>query len=212
LALNNLANLLDDFGQRDEAMADFQEALRLNPKYVAAHNNYGTLLVELGRFDEAMKQYATAAQLDPFDWHALYLTGKVLLKLGRDPEAIPYFRAAVKLDPNNPHVLTYLAQVLASDENSQVRDGNTALSMAAKANDFTGGVQPAMLDAVAMAYAETGQFTNAQRTAAYAVKLATTFEMTNDAAAIQQRLQLYQNHQPFRQSFTNAPANELPKN
>ena len=146
-AHNNLANLLDDTGHPDEAAAEYQEALRLNPKYVAAHNNYGTLLVELGRFDEAMKQYAAAARLDPADWHPPYLTGKALLKQGRDPEAIPYFRQAVKLDPNNPRVLTYLAQVLASDENPQVRDGNAALAMAAKANDLTGGNQPAMLDA-----------------------------------------------------------------
>ena len=164
-AHNNLANLLDDTGHPDEALAEYQEALRINPKYVAAHNNLGTVLVELGRFDEAMEQFAAAAQSDPADWHAPYLTGKVLLKQGRDPEAIPYFRQAVKLDPNNPRVLTYLAQVLASDENPQVRDGNIALAMAAKANDLTGGVQPAMLDALAMAYAEPGQFTNAQQAA-----------------------------------------------
>jgi hypothetical protein len=77
-------------------------------------------------------------------------------------------------------VLTFLAQVLASDENPRVRDGNAALAMAAKANDLTGGVQPAMLDAMAMAYAEIGQFTNAQRTAADAIKLATAYDMTND--------------------------------
>ncbi len=208
LALNNLANLLDDLGQRDEAMADFQEALRLNPKYVAARNNYGTLLVELGRFDEARQQYAIAARLAPTDWHAPYLTGKVLLKEGRDAEALPFFQRAVQLDPNNPRVLTYLAQVLASDENPKVRDGNAALAMAAKANDLTGGVQPAMLDALAMAYAELGQFTNAQQAAADAVKLAAAFDMTNDVVLIRQRWQLYQNRQPFRQSFTNAPAKE----
>jgi len=118
----------------------------------------------------------------------------------------------VAIDPNNPRVLTYLAQVLASDENPQVRNGNAALAMAAKANDLTGGVQPAMLDAVAMAYAELRQFTNAQESAAYAVKLATAYDMTNDVTLIQQRLQLYQNRQPFRQSFTNAPLKELPKN
>jgi Tfp pilus assembly protein PilF len=212
---NNIANLLDDAGHPDEAAAEFQEALRLDPKYVAAHNNYGTLLVELGRFDEAMKQYAASAQLDPADWHPPYLTGKALLKQGRDAEAIPCFRRAVQMDPNNFHVLTFLARVLASNENPQVRDGNAALAMAAKANDLTGGVQPVMLDALAMAYAEIGQFTNAQQAAAYAIKLATAYNMTNDAALIQQRLQLYQNNQPFRQSFlfTNAPpANEPRKN
>ena len=209
---NNLANLLDDTGHPNEALAEYQEALRINPNHVASHNNYGTLLVELGRFNEAMIQYASAARLDPADWHPPFLTGKALLKQGRDSEALSYFRQAVQVDPNSPGVLTYLAQVLASDENPQVRDGNHALAMAAKANDLTGDVQPAMFDALAMAYAEVGQFTNAQQAAAYALKLAKAYGMTNDVAVIQQRLQLYKNHQPFRQSFTNTPANGFPKN
>ncbi len=221
-AHNNLANLLDDTGHPDEALAEYQAALRINPKYVAAHNNLGTLLVELGRFDEAMQQYAAAAQQDPTEWHAPYLTGKLLLKEGRDTEAIPYFKRAVAIEPNNPRVLTYLAQVLASDENPQVRDGNAAYDMASKANNLTGGVQPAMIDALAMAYAELGRFSDAQQAAQDALKLATAYDMTNDVVLIQQRLQLYQDHQPFRQSFTNEttfrsatedrPANELQKN
>ena len=211
---NNIANLLDDMGRPDEAAAEYEEALRINPNHVASHNNYGTLLVEQGKFDEAMKHYEQSARLAPNDWHAPYLIGKVLLKEGRDPEAIPYFRRAVQMDPNNPRVLTYLAQVLASDDNPQVRDGNAALAMAAKADDLTGGVQPAMIDALAMAYAETVQFTDAQQAATNALKFATAYNMTNDVPLIQQRLQLYQNHQPFRQSFlfTNSPANELRKN
>ena len=211
---NDYGNLLDDTGHQDDALAEFQEALRINPNHVASHNNYGTLLVELGRFDEAMKQYADAARLDPSDWHPPYLTGKVLLKQGRDTEAIPYFRKAVQMDPNNPHVLTYLAQVLASDEKPEVRDGNAALAMAARANDLTGGIQPAMLDALAMAYAEAGQFKEAQQAAADAVKLATAYDMTNDLPLIQQRLELYQNNQPFRQSFlfTNIPVSAPQKN
>ena len=211
---NNIANLLADTGHLDEAITEYQEALRLNPNKVALHNNYGTLLVELGRCDEAIKHYTTAAQSDPHDWHAPYLIGKALLKQGRDPEALSFFRQAVQLDSNNPRVLAYLAQVLASDENPKIRDGNAALAMAAKANDLTSGVQPAMLDALAMAFAEIGEFTNAQQSAAFAIKQAAANDMTNDVVLIQMRLQLYQNHQPFRQSFlfTNSSANKLPKN
>jgi tetratricopeptide (TPR) repeat protein len=213
-AHNNLANLLDDAGHPDEAAAEYQEALRTNPRHVASHNNYGTLLAELGRFDEAMQQYAAAAQSDPADWHPPYLTGKALLKLGRDAEAIPCFRRALETDPNNPNVLTFLAQVLASDENPQIRNGDAALAMAAKANDLTGGVQPAMIDAMGMAYAELGRFNEAQQAGQDALKLATAYHMTNDVILIQERLQLYQNNQPFRQSYlsTNAPAGELRRN
>jgi tetratricopeptide (TPR) repeat protein len=205
---NNLANLLNDTGHPDEAMAEYQEALRINPNHIASRINYGALLAKLGRFDEAMRQYAGLTRLAPNDWHAPYLTGKALLKQGRDEEAIPYFKHAVALDPDDPNVLTCLAQVLASDENPRVRNGNLALAMAAKANGLAGGNQPAMLDALAMACAELGQFTNAQQTAAYAVKLAAAYEMTNDVDIIGQRLKLYQNLQPFRQSFlfTNEPA------
>ncbi len=211
---NNLANLLDDAGRPEEAIAEFQAALRINPRYVAAHDNLGTVFAEQGRFAEAMEQYEEAARLSPTDWHAPYLSGKALLKQGRDQEAVLYFRRALQIAPNNPQVLAYLSEVLASDENPWIRNGNAALAMAAKANDLAGGVQPAMIDVLAMAYAETGDFTNAQQSAAYALKLATAYDMTNDVPAIRQRLQLYQNHQPFRQSFlfTNAPLKDLPKN
>jgi protein O-mannosyl-transferase len=209
---NNLANLLDDAGHPEEAIAEFREALRINPRYVAAHDNLGTVFVELGRFDEAMAQYEEAARLAPNDWHAPHLIGKALLKQGRDQEAIMSFRRAMQIAPNNPQVLTYLARVLAADEKPQVRNGNAALAMAAKANDLTGGNQPAMIDVLAMAYAETGDFTNAQESAAYALKLATTYDMTNDVSVIQHRLQLYQNHQPWRESFlaTNQPPPSIP--
>ncbi len=200
-AHNNLANRLDDAGKTSEAAMEFQEALRINPKYAPAHNNFGTLLVELGRFDEAMKHYAEAAQLDPADWHAPYLMGKALLKQARDAEAIPYFRNALTLNPNNLPMLVFLAQVLASDENPQVRDGQTAFALASKANALTGGVQPVMLDTLAMAYAELGHFAAAQNAAQEALKLDTAYNATNDLPDIRQRIELYKNHQPFRQSF-----------
>ena len=159
-----------------------------------------------------MVQYAEAERLDSNDWHAPYLMGKARLKQGRDLEAIPYFRQAVQNDPNNLQVLTYLAQVLASDENPKVRDGRAALAMASKASALSSGIQPAILDTLAMAYAELGSFADAQNAAQDAFKIAQAYNMTNDVPVIEQRLQLYRNHQPFRQSFTNAPMNELRKN
>jgi tetratricopeptide (TPR) repeat protein len=202
---DSLANLLADSGQTNEALAEFREAVRINPRDAVFQNNLGAWLAAAGRFDEAMEHYAAAARADPAGWRAPYLAGKALLKQGRDEEAVPYFRQALQLDPDNLHVLTWLAQVLASDENPKVRDGRAALALASRANDLTGGVQPAMLDVLAMACAELGRFDEAQKAGQAALELTRAGNQTNDATTVQQRLQLYQNHQPFRQSFASRP-------
>ena len=209
-AHNNLANLLDDTGDSNEALAEYGAALRINPDYVAAHENLATLLVGLDRFDEAMNQYAEAARLDPDDWRAPYLIGKALLKQGRDQEAISHLQQALKMDSNNVQVLTFLAQVLASDENPGTRDSRTARLLATRANILTDGSQPAVLDVLGMACAEFGDFDGAVKSEQDALDLANGYGMTNDAAILQQRLQLFQKHQPFRQFFTNAPLKQEP--
>ena len=121
--------------------------------------------------------------------------------------AITRFHDALRLDPNDFQTLTYMARVLASDENSRVRNGQIALEMAVKANDLTGGAQPFVLDALGMAFAETGDFINAQTCAQNALDLTTAAQMKN-TEQLRQRLELYKNHQPWRESFrlTNAPA------
>jgi tetratricopeptide (TPR) repeat protein len=207
-AHNNLANLLAGMGKTNEALVEYQAAVRLAPDLPVMHDNLGLLLAGLGRFDEAMSQYAAAAKLDPTDPRSPRLMGKALLQQGRDIEAIPHFRNSLRLDPNDFQTLTCLARVLASDENPQVRNGQIALAMAAKANDLTGGIQPVMLDTLAMAYAEIGHFDEAGRAEKQAIKLATAAGLKDDLAGMKQRLQLYESGQPYHQTFTNAP----PKN
>jgi protein O-mannosyl-transferase len=202
---DSLANLLADAGRPGEALAEFQAAVRLDPAQPVYQNNLGALLAEIGRLDEAREHYARAAQLNPADWRAPYLTGKALLKAGRDGEAVARFRESLRNDPDNLQTLTLLAQVLASSENPEVRDGRDALALASRANDLTGGTQPAVLDALAMACAELARFDEAQKNAQEALRLALANGQPNDAAILQQRLALFQQRQPFRQSFARKP-------
>lgn len=203
---SNVANVLDNTGHPDEALQEFQTALRLNPNSVIVHNNFGTFLAELGHYDDAIRQYSEAMQLNTNDWHTQSLMGKVLLKENRDTEAIPFLKKAVELAPENLQLLNFLAQVLATDKNTNVLDGPDALQLALKANALTDDVQPIMLDTLAMADAELGKFDDAQIAASNALAAAKFFHATNEMSEIQQRLELYKNHQPFRQSFTNTPA------
>ncbi len=203
---NNLGNILDHLGRTPEALAEYQEAVRLKPDNAFLHNGTGQILVKLDRFDEAAAEFNEAARLDPGYASPHLELGKVLLKQGRDTEAVEQFRTATRLDPDNFQIIAYVAHVLAASDNPAVRDGKSALELAAHANVLTGGAQPPVLDALAMACAETGDFENAVVVGQGAVKLAAQVKL-KDLAMIQRRLELYQNHQPWRESFraTNAP-------
>jgi tetratricopeptide (TPR) repeat protein len=202
----NIGNLLEKTGKPEEALPELLKAVRLNPKAPSAHNVLGGVLVELGRFDEALGQFQEAGRLDPaYPW-APFEIGKLRLKQGRDAEAMDEFRRALRIAPDNFQILAYTAHVLAAGENPEIRDGKTALVLAIKANTLSGGVQPFVLDALGMACAATGDFTNALAVTQNALDLATAAGMKK-LGPLQERLELYKNHQPWRESFraTNAP-------
>jgi tetratricopeptide (TPR) repeat protein len=61
----NLANLLAKQHRRDEAMAHYSEALRLNPAFVEAHCYLASLLLEEGKTEDAAAHYIAALQIKP---------------------------------------------------------------------------------------------------------------------------------------------------
>jgi tetratricopeptide (TPR) repeat protein len=210
----NLGSVLDALGRPEEALAEYRLALQIEPRVPALHDGIGIVFVELGRFDEAMSEFVAAARLDPaYPW-PYFQMGKALLKQGRDAEAIDKLREALRISPDNYQILAYAARVLAANEKPEVRDGQTALVYAVKANVLSDGTLPFVLDALGMACAETGRFDDAQEAIERAIKIATAAGIKQDVASLQQRLWLYQNHQPWRESFlsTNTLPGALPKN
>ena len=202
----NIANQLDKLGRPAEALAEYREAIRLDPQVPMPHSAAGGKYAEFGRFDDAMKEFSEAERLDPSYALPHVETAKVFFKQGRDAEAVDELRAALRCEPNNVQILAGSAHYLAANRNANARDGKAALVLASKANTLAGGAQLSVLDALGMACAETGDFTNAEAVAQRAIDLATAAKMKN-LEPLQLRLQLYKNHQPWRESFlsTNLP-------
>jgi Flp pilus assembly protein TadD len=200
-AYNNLGNLLDEMNKPDEALASYQEAVRLRSDSPVVHENFGTELVKLNRFDEGLREYDEAARLAPGEARPFYLMGKAWLRRGEGAKAGAAFRAGLEREPDDVQTLVYLARVLASDANAQVRDGARAVSLAEKANALTGGKQPFVLGTLAMACAEAGRFDAARQSARAALQLAGT--NSTMASDLQMQLRLYEGNRAFREGGTN---------
>jgi tetratricopeptide (TPR) repeat protein len=204
----NLGLVLQKLGRYDEAMKEFSEAAKIDPSDARPHYLMGRLLllqgiasVKQGNLGEAQKKFSAAAQIDPKSSQPRFFMGRILLQQGNDVEGLKELRAALQLERDNLEILVFTASVLAADENPGVRDGAEARMLADRVVKLTDHRQPAALDTLAMACAETGQFDQAIQIQQQAIKLAEAGSQKDDLAVMQQRLQLYLKHQPWRTSF-----------
>ena len=104
LAHNSLGNALLKQGQADEAIREYQEAIRLKPDYAGAHNNLGTTLYQKGQIDEAVRQFQEAIRLKPDEAEAHFNLGAAFGMRGQADEAIREYEEVIRLKPNYAEV------------------------------------------------------------------------------------------------------------
>jgi len=112
MGYNNLGLALFQKGEVDEAMAQFQKALEINPNYDDAHYNFGNILLQRGQLDEAMAQYEKALEINPNYADAHNNLGNILLQKGHLDEAIEQYQKALKINPNYAAVRNNLGVIL----------------------------------------------------------------------------------------------------
>jgi Flp pilus assembly protein TadD len=113
LAHGNLGNALLNDGEIDGAIAQFREAVRIDPRYQDAHYNLGLAMIRLGRRDEAIAELTRAIEINPNAPNARNNLGGVYAEMGRLGEALEQTRIAVALDPTSRIARFNMANVLA---------------------------------------------------------------------------------------------------
>ena len=186
----------------DDVIADYTEAIRLNPQYAKAYYNRGMTYEAKGEYDQAIRDYSQGIALNPNNADSHERMILALIRQGRAKEAVSHYRQAVGLLDNQPLVLNNLAWILATHPDAEVRDGAEAVRLAERACELTQYKLPAMLDTLATAYAETGQFDQAVKTAQKAIQLAQAAGKETLAKDIQGRLDLYEAKRPYRESVS----------
>jgi tetratricopeptide (TPR) repeat protein len=170
----------------------------LNPGYTEAHTLLGDVLLEQGQFEQAILQYTATLGIEPRNPIANHKMGKALAAQGRTAEAIQYLSKAIELKPDYVEALNSLAWTLATDSDSRFRDGTRAVNLAERACRLSDNKHPWILDTLAAAYAETGEFERAKETAQRAITLARSAGRTEWAQEIETRLQLYNQGRAFQ--------------
>lgn len=213
-AHNNLGAVLARQGKLEEATVEFRKAVELKPGGTQQEANLGRVLVAQHQPAEAVAHLELAVSASPDNADLQNTLGMALADSGRNAQAIPHFERAVALDPANRNArmnlgngyadskdaqgLQRLAWMLATSPDPAMRDGGQAVEFAGKANRLSGDRDANILDTLAAAYAENGQFPEAVETASRAQAQATAENQSSLAADIGARLALYQANRPYR--------------
>lgn len=118
-------------GQVDRALADFDQAVSLDPRDENARANRGVAYNERGDYDKAIGELTQALSLDRNDKFAYNNRGNAFAHKGEYDEAIADYDHAISLDPNyvvalNNRGRTYL---IKGEYDKAIADLNHAISL-----------------------------------------------------------------------------------
>lgn len=181
----------------DKAIADYTDAVKLDPAYAVGFRNRAMAQLAKGEFEKAIADYTQSALVAPHYAPAFHERGVAWRTKGESRKALTDLTEAVRLDGRYAAAMADLARLLATCKTDTLRDGKRAVELATKANELTGGKDATVLDTLAAAFAEVGNFERATelQTKALADK---AFEATNGPKA-RERLKLYEGKKPWRE-------------
>jgi len=106
-------NLLSEWGRKEEAIAEKQLALKLDPLSLIINADYGFILYEARKSDAAIEQLKKTIELDSHFSLTYQYLAFVYQQTSRYPEAIASFQKARELEPESLEIRAQLAHVYA---------------------------------------------------------------------------------------------------
>jgi tetratricopeptide (TPR) repeat protein len=183
-------------GQTAPAMQHFSSALKVEPGYAEARLQLAHLLRRTGQFEASLPHYNEVVKTDPRVADAWFGYAAALIRLRRYADARDYLAEAMRVHPAQVAFASALARVLSAAPDDTVRDGARAAALMQvvvahlRASD--------LLETMAMAQAELGQFTEAVRWQKDAVALAQKSGEAGAAMRFADNLRLYESRRPCR--------------
>jgi tetratricopeptide (TPR) repeat protein len=194
-----LMNSLLESNSYTEAADLGREWLAVTPYDVAAHAALASALAANGDLASAAQHVGYVMTLRPQFEQAHAQLRQILVSFARAPDGLRRLREIAANAPDSPRMLDELAWLLATYPDSRSRDGAEAVRLAEHACDLTQRKIPALLDTLAAAYAEAGDFPRAITAAEEALNRARV-SSDNDAVKLSESiLASLRDNLPYRQ-------------
>ncbi len=187
----------DDSGEYDKAIVDYTYALQVDPNDQYATYNRGRAYVDKKEFQNAIADFTHSIQINAKDVDAYLNRSYDYRSLGEKEKAMADLNSVIQIDPKNVDSYNTLAWDLATCSQASLRNGKKALELATTANELSDGKDPEVLDTLAAAYAETGDFENAVKWEQKGLELSKP--VSKDVEDMKKRLALYQTAKPYRE-------------
>ena len=155
------------------AWGHYRAILEVEPQDTEALYGAARIAAAAGRLDEAIENYRALLSHDPDHAAGRHEFGLALIRSGPADaaEGAEHLRRAYVEDRNLLARGNDIAWTLATHPDAGRRDGQLALLIALELNAVAGGAEPALLETLAAAQAETGDFETAARTVESALQI-----------------------------------------
>jgi tetratricopeptide (TPR) repeat protein len=199
--MNLCSNASDQLRNGDVAGAkrSVDAALRIDPKLWPALYIRAQIFRKEGKYQLAIQDCNEALRQYPGCVEAALLRASINVRLGNYVEALKEYNYLISLHPRPvtlARALSDRAWFQATCPNPSFRNGKQAVKDAKAACSIMQWKDEDMIDTLAAAYAETGDFDSAVRYAGQA--LAIKGIVPADSKRIQQHLELFRRNQPVR--------------
>ena len=193
----NRAAELKEHGKFDDALVDLNEVARINPKFAGTYVNRGNIYVRQGKLEEAIGDYNSALQLEPNRTEVYTSRADAFLRQKKYRQAVSDLQTAIQMNTKKPErALNSLAWLRATCLEPGIRDGKEAVKLAIKACELSEWKDWGIIDTLAAAYAEIGDFDQAIK---YEKQVVEMIKPSTGRRKLQQRVALYERHKPYRE-------------
>jgi len=181
-------------GEIDKAIADYSESIRLNPSDPITFSNRAKSWNLKGEYMKAVSDASEAIRIAPKDAGAYSARAAAWAAQKQFDMAVADCEEARKINSKGLAGYNGVAWLLATFPDVNARDGKKAIEFAIKACELTDWNDAGILDTLATAYAESGDFQEAVKWATKAVEMVSEKERHE----VQSRLDLFKARKPFR--------------